>query len=42
MDVVIIESSTQTDTLSMKIRSKGTDKVKSLLPAQVEGTEKEK
>ena len=42
MDVVAIESSTQTDILSKKNRSKGTDKFKSLLPAQKEGTGKEK
>ena len=42
VDVVTTESSAQTDILSKKKRSKSTDKVKTLLPAQTEGEEKEK
>ena len=41
MDVVTIESSTQTDIAVKKDGRKGTDKVKFLLPAQKEGEGKE-
>ena len=42
MDVVTMESSTQTDILWRKSRNRGTDKIRSLLPAQREREGKEK